>query len=427
MSNIKKNTSFKINKTTMDNGLTVVVAEIHKAPVVAVNITYKVGSKDENPNHTGLAHLFEHLMFEGTKTIKKGEFDKYCSQAGGTNNAYTSYDQTTYYMTLPSNQLELALWLESDRLFYFNVSIEALEIQKKVVSEEISQTVEEQPYGKWRNYLAKNAYSSKSCYSWEVHGLKEHVIKTTQNDIQSFHNKFYNPSNACLVVVGDIKRKDTTKIIEKYFSEITISKKNKRVELNSKNILNNNEITFEDNVPAAAVFQAFHCSGFLNNDVYKAEMICYLLGVGRSSRLYKELVNNKQIASQVGAFLDRRELDSLITVYAIASNENIKTEDLNFEINNIIKKIIDKGFSKIEIEKIRNKLSMQIARELQQYSGIADNIAHFTLFNNSPQQIFELSNIYSKFSLEEINDYMKSVLNLNQSITINAIPKKANN
>ena len=415
----------KIIQTSLDNGLSVVLAQINKAPVVSINITFRVGSKDESPNHTGLAHLFEHLMFEGTKNLGKGEFDKYCSQAGGTNNAYTSYDQTTFYMTLPSNQLKLGLWLESDRLFNHFISKEALETQKKVVVEEISQTVEEQPYGMWRQLLAQNAYSLNSCYSWEVQGLKEHVAKTLRRDINKFFKKFYSPSNACLVICGDFQEMEALDLVNLYFGKKLENQfALKRIILDEEQLTRGKEVTFNDDVPSSAVFQAYHCSGFKNLDVYKAEIISHILGSGRSSRLYKELVYKNQIAGQVGSFLDRREQDSLITIYAIGLNNEIEPLQLNDAIRNVLELTLKNGFENDEIIKTQNKLSTQLAREIQQLSGLADNLAHFTLFNDSPQLIFELQNLYSSFSLDEINDYAKKILNYDDRICINAIPNK---
>ena len=279
-----------IFRKKLDNGLETVILPIRKVPVVTISVGYKAGSKNEVRGKTGLAHLFEHLMFEGTANVPKGGFDQYCSIAGGTNNAYTTYDLTSYIMALPSHQLELGLWLESDRMFNFEIGEKALENQKKVVVEEINQTVENQPYGRWRNFLAENAFAPESCYSWEVQGFADDVKSVGMKDINDFYEKFYQPENACLVIAGDIDPGSALPQIEKYFNQQVTRKEIYRPPNGKEMLQSGNYAKFEDNVPFHALFLAFHCSGFKDEEILAGDVLAFILGSGKSSILYNSQV-----------------------------------------------------------------------------------------------------------------------------------------
>ena len=422
MSDFKK--SIPMKKLILDNGLQVVLVKRKEHSVVTVHLAYKVGSKNENSRRTGMAHLFEHLMFEGTKNVKKGEFDKYCSSAGGTNNAYTTYDLTAYYMTLPAHQLELGLWLESDRLKNFHVLSHALENQKKVVVEEIKQNVEEQPYGSWHDKLSKAAYSNRSSYSWEVYGSKEHVQSVTLGEAREFHNIHYNPDNACLVICGNINN-DSEEKIKKYFSNIEPSHKAKP-EVSFKNSfrLGKKHVSYKDNVPLPAVFAAFHCEGFLDNEIFITDTLSNIIGSGRSSRLYKSLIQQKKIASQAGAYIEQREHSSLLICYAFASNPKITAEMLYEGIIGETEKVRIKGASGKELQKSKNQVRTQFANELQYSQGIADIVATQALFWNEPERFYSLLDLYNKPGIDDINSVSSRIFDLQNSVRVDVIPAK---
>jgi predicted Zn-dependent peptidase len=422
MLNLKQ--SIPIQKLILDNGLQVVLVYRKKQPVVTIHLAYRVGSKNENKNRTGMAHLFEHLMFEGTKNVKKGEFDKYCSSAGGTNNAYTTYDLTAYYMTLPAHQLELGLWLESDRMTNFHVLSHALENQKKVVVEEIKQNVEEQPYGSWHDKLSKAAYSNKSTYSWEVYGDKKHVQSVSLDEAKEFHNYHYKPDNACLVICGNINN-DAEEAIKKYFSNIAPSKKTLPV-VTFKNSyrLGNKHISYSDNVPLTAVFVAFHCEGFVDNEIFITDTLSNIIGSGRSSRLYNSLIQKKKIASQAGAYLEQRENSSLLICYAFASNPNVNAEILYNGIIEETEKFRMKGASGKEIRKSKNQVRTQFANEIQYSQGIADIVATQALFWNNPERFYSLLDLYDKPNIEVINSTANKIFQLSNSVRVDVVPTK---
>lgn len=424
MNNLNLQDYLQIDYYKLNNGLDVVLIPNSKAPVICIDVAYKVGSKDEVLNRTGFAHLFEHLMFEGTRNVPNGEFDSLCSTAGGTNNAYTSYDLTNYYMSLPSNQLELGLWLESDRMKNFKVSQEALENQKSVVIEEINQTVEEVPYGKWRELLAEASFDKECSYSWEVHGSKDDVANATIEDTEYFRKMFYQPGNASLVVSGDFQLDTIKDLIEKYFADIPKHENNIRRNKFSDLFRKGNQVrSFTDSVPTTAVFLAFHCDSFKNYDIFAVELLANILGSGRSSRLYRHLVEKLQIASEVGAFVDKREYSSLLTFYALGNNSDIDQQILYSEMNKVIGGLLKNGIMEKEIQKARNQLSTHLAFSIQSYTGLANAAAYHTLFWNNPKRIFSILDYYSRHSIDDIISVARDILKEENSIRIVALPK----
>jgi len=423
MSKINFKKSFKIFQEKLDNGLNVVFVPVHKTPVVCVDIAYKVGSKDEPFDKTGIAHLFEHLMFEGTKKNPKGEFDKLCSLAGGTNNAYTSFDLTNYFMLLPSNQLELGLWLEADRLKNFQITSEALQNQQNVVIEEINQTVEDQPYGLWRDIMSANAYTKDSSYSWEVQGTKEHVASVTLKDAEKFRKTFYQPDNACLLIAGDFELEKVKDLIYKYFSGIRkLDRKIERNTFSKKHLIHSAYQKFEDDVPTPALFLAYHIEGFVKTQSYAGDIVANILGVGKSSRLWKKLVIEKQLCNEVGAYVDKRENSSLLIIYAFANTSDISCDKLADEVNSTIKEFLRKSISNEEMQKANNQLSSQMAFEIESLTGLVDTIAQFAVFMDNPEKIYSNLEIYSKFTKADIQDYINNIFSNGNSIRIDAIP-----
>ena len=423
MSKINLKNSFKIFREKLDNGLDTVLVPINKSPVVCVDIAYKVGSKDERFDRTGMAHLFEHLMFEGTMNNPKGEFDKLCSLAGGTNNAYTSFDLTNYYMSLPSNQLELGLWLEADRLNNFKITTESLQNQQSVVIEEIKQTVEDQPYGLWRELMSANAYSKESSYSWEVYGSKEHVAEVSLKDAEKFRKTFYKPNNACLLVVGNFEIEPTEDLIYKHFSGI--KKMNHAIDRNTfskTHLVHDSYKQFKDDVPTPAVFLAYHIDGFIKEKSYAGDIVANILGVGKSSRLWKKLVIDKQIANEAGAYVDKREHSSLLTIYAFANKPEISCNRLFDEINSTIKELLRKSITDNELKKSINQLSSQMAFETESLTGLADTIAQFAVFMDDPEKIYTNLDIYKKFKKSDIHNYIQKIFENGSGVRIDAVP-----
>jgi len=420
------NKYIKIFREKLNNGLDVIIIHNPKAPIVSMNLSYKVGSKDERPGIRGFAHLFEHLMFEGSKHVPKGEFDKICSSAGGTNNAYTTYDYTAYTMTLPAHQLELGLWLESDRMFFSEISQTALETQQKVVTEEILQTIENQPYGRWREYLASASYSPQCSYSWEVHGSKEDVANSNLDNVNEFFHTYYNPDNACLVLAGDCEPIKTMESVRKYFEVPHQPTPIVRNTFNEEMKNFGSKVITYDSVPLPAVFISFHSSDFMSDELYTADVLSFMSGIGKSSELYKTMVIEQQIASQVGAFVDKREHCSLITFYAVANKPEITTDEMTNLIYDEIKKMRMGKFDKLLLEKCTNQLTAQMANEIQYSHGLADMVGNFTLFWDKPDLIFDVIDKYKNVDSQTVTDFANKYLIIENSIRIDVLPKEIN-
>lgn len=410
-------TLLPINRFTLPNGLKFVVVENHSLPVFSVNLLYRVGSKDEKRGKTGLAHLFEHLMFEGTKKVPKGEFDKICSMAGGTNNAYTCYDWTSYTNTFPENQLELAFWLESDRMFNFAPSQFALDTQKKVVSEEIYQTIDNQPYSKWRRHITRLAYSPESSYSWEVPGYVEDVNNFSLEDIFDFKEKFYQAHNAVMVITGKVDTNEVEKLAAKYFD---FNCNNQQKEIQNKierNIFYSNYLnkqvsdTFFDEISHEAVFLAFHIPGFYDeNTLDIAELYTNMAAGGKSSFLHQSMVYQKQIAQAVGVFIDRREHASLMIFYAIASSSETSAEQLG-EI--LLEEILSGNKSKLDIEsfeKSQNFILNQNANEYLYNYNIADNVAYFEMFFDKAELYQSKIENFEKINMNDVEKFVQEYI-----------------
>lgn len=423
MSKLDLKKAIPLHIKTLDNGLVVVVAEKRKVPVVCLNIAYKVGSKDELHGKTGLAHLFEHLMFQGTENVPKGEFDRLCSTAGGVNNAYTTYDYTCYNMSLPSYQLELGLWLESDRLRKFSVTAEALLNQQKVVVEEISQTVDDQPYGKWRDVLAHAAYDPKCSYYWEIHGSKEHVAGCSMADVEEIFNNYYQPNNACMVISGDVEAETAFQMVDSYFGNIpNLTEKKRRNEFRSDLLVGGVRDSFNDSVPMPAVFLAFHCPGFMDDDIYHADMIANIYAGGKSSPFYKRLTYEKQLASYVGSVIEKKEHGSLLIFYAIANEPHISADTLCGEMLECIGETAARGITEEEFTKSINQMTIQYANSIQYSSGVADLLAQHMLFWNNPGKFYEILDKFRNLSIGDINTFAGKILTPQNMIRIDALP-----
>ncbi|MCK5741947.1 MAG: insulinase family protein [Chlorobi bacterium] len=428
---MNSNSGFLNNKTEMpitrhklNNGLDLIIVQNGTTPIVCVNIAYKVGSQDEEFDKTGFAHLFEHLMFEGSQNTKKGDFDKLCSAAGGTNNAYTTYDRTNYYMTLPSTALDLGLWLESDRMTQFAVSKESFKNQQNVVIEEINQTVNEQPYGRWRDLAVAKAFDKKSSYSWEVHGSQKHVAAVTMADAERFYKRFYAPDNACLVLTGKVDPQEAIEKTEKYFGGIPSAEmKRTRNIFKDEYNLGGETVSYEDNVNLPATFIMYHAPACTDDEIFTADILAEILGNGKSSRLYKSLVYNKQIASQVGAYVDKREHGSLFVFYAVASSTDTDCDQLYEAIQETISDIHEKGIEERELQKTQNQLNTQITFEIQYGSGIADLTAQNVLFWDDETRLYSLRDYYRKPTVENVNDFVKKYLIPDNSTRANVLVK----
>jgi len=409
-----------IHRRTLSNGLRVVVCPDHGAPTVTVNVTYRVGSHDEWPARTGLAHLFEHLMFDNTSTGLEKQYDLYCTKAGGSNNAYTTFDHTTYFINLPSHQVELGFWLEAERMRDFMITEHALTTQKSVVIEEIKQNVENQPYGRWRTATEEAAYTPDCHYHWEVYGSSEHVASVSMDDARTFYEKYYRPSNAALVVAGDVTPDVAFDMAERHFGHIVSpSASIERTAYEDAWRVSGAHSVVPDAVPMPAVFISFHMPGFFDTASYSAEIAAMVLGSGRTSPLYKHLVNDLRIASSAMAFFDRRANTSLLTIYAHANEESVTADQLAAAVMEAIQ-----GYTCTEedFEKASNRIRTALAAEIQRNEGVADSVASYTVFFDDPGLVNTVLDNYTAQTRESVQAMIDRCRSIDDGIRVDVVP-----
>jgi zinc protease len=387
----------------LDNGLHVILHQDNSTPIVVTNIMYHVGSKNENPDRTGFAHFFEHLMFEGSENIARGEFDKYVENAGGSLNAYTSFDVTNYYVLLPSNQLELGLWLESERLLHAKVDSIGIATQKSVVIEEKKQTMDNQPYGTILYETVKRAFT-KHPYRWVVIGDENHIREAEDHEFREFHEMFYVPNNAVLVIAGDIEIDRTKELVEKYFAEIPKGEK----EIRRPNVIEprrNTEIrdTVFDNIQLPLVIQAYNIPARGTEDFYAVDMLGALLSRGQSSRMHRRLVDEQQVALQVMAMPLALEDPGLTMIYAFP-NMGVDPRDLEDAINAELEEVKNALISELEMEKLRNQFESQFVNNNTTMASRANSLASYhTIFNDAGRINTEIEN-YMAVTRQDILD-----------------------
>jgi zinc protease len=394
----------------LKNGLHVILHQNNSVPIVAVNVMYHVGSKNEKSDRTGFAHFFEHLMFEGSDNIGRGQFFQYIQKAGGENNANTSFDRTDYYDILPSNQLALGLWLESERMLHLKIDSVGIETQRKVVKEERRQRYENQPYGRLASEIFAAAYKVIP-YRWMPIGEDQYIDKAKYTEFMDFYKEFYVPENAVLVIAGDIQIESTKALITKYFADIPLAK-NPIFRPTEKEPAQTQEIhkTTYDKVQLPAVVYAYHIPAKGTPDSYAMDMLQKYLTGGESSQFYKSLVDQQQMAVYVAAIPFSLENDGLFIIYGMA-NLGKTPEDLDKAMEIEINKAKSGEISDENFQKIKNQLENDFYSENSTMKGIADNLAEYYTFFKDPNLINNEIEKYQKITKADLvrvaNQYFK--------------------
>jgi zinc protease len=406
----------------LKNGLPVILHKDNSAPVVAISVMYHVGSKDEQTNRTGFAHFFEHLLFEGSKNIGRGEFMKIVSANGGQNNANTSQDRTFYFERFPSNQLATGLWLESERMLHPIINEIGVKTQNEVVKEEKRLRVDNSPYGNFINEVVKRLFI-KHPYRWVPIGSMEDLDAATLQEFQAFNKKFYSPSNAVLVVTGDIDIPKTKQLIEGYFGDIpsgTPIVKQKFVEEPiTKAIV---DTAYDNNIQIPAIMTAYRVPGMLDKDVEALEMASAVLSSGSSSRMYKKMVDDKQNSLQVGTFNYTLEDYGMYISYALPSG-GAKLDSLLIDMDEEIVKLQTSLITDDEFKKLQNRFESEFLDKNRTMLGLAENLANgFTFYKNTNNLNTELEKI-RKVTKEDIRAVAKKYLNPNQRVVLYYLPK----
>ncbi len=406
----------------LDNGLHVILHQDKTTPNVTVSVMYDVGSKHEDPTRTGFAHFFEHLMFEGTENIDRGQFFKIVQNAGGTLNANTSNDRTYYYEILPSNQLELGLWLESERMLHAKVDSTGIATQKGVVIEEKKQTMDNRPYGTILQETMKRAFKVHP-YRWVVIGDPDHIRAAKDEEFQMFYDKYYVPNNAVLVLAGDIEIESTKELVKSYFSDIPRGTHDLTREKIVEPALNG-EIrdTIYDNVQLPLILQAYRTPAMGTDDYYALDMLGTLLSKGQSSRLYKSLVDEQQKAIQAGSFPMPFNEPSVTLTYALP-NMGVECKDLEDAIDTEISKVKDELISEREFQKLKNQFENDIVKGNMKVATRANSLArYYTYFKNTDMINTELDK-YLAVTREDIKRVANKYLVEDNRVVLYYLPK----
>jgi zinc protease len=409
----------KFDKFSLDNGLRVIVHTDTTTPMVAVNVLYDVGARDENPNQTGFAHLFEHLMFGGSVNIP--DYDEPLQMAGGENNAYTTNDITNYYIQLPAQNVETAFWLESDRMLSLAFNEKSLEVQRKVVCEEFKEHYINKPYGDvWKN-LRELAYTTHP-YRWMTIGKElSHVEDAQLQDVKNFFFKHYRPTNAILCVAGHITTDEVKRLAEKWFGPIEAGEKYERSLPTEPKQTEARKLILTKDVPVSVIYKAYHIADRMSPDYYPADLITEVLSGGQSSRLHQRLVKDKQLFSQIDCYHTGSVENGLLVVEGKIL-PTIKPEDADAAIVDELELMKKEKISELELEKVKNKIESMIAFEDLNLLNRANNLAFYELLGDAENMNREFLN-YNRVTADDVQRYANEILHDSNCSTLYYLAK----
>jgi len=406
----------------LDNGLHVILHQDKSTPIVAVSVMYHVGSKNENPDKTGFAHFFEHLLFEGSENIERGEYSKYVEKAGGVLNANTSNDRTYYFEILPSNQLELGLWLESERMLHARVDNIGVETQREVVKEERRLRIDNQPYGTILQETMDRAFSEHP-YKWPVIGSMEHLNAAEEADYKQFYNDFYTPNNAVLSIAGDIDISAAKTLIDKYFATIPVRNPNVfRPNIVEPALGGEKMDTIYDNIQLPAAIVAYRIPAQGTPDFYALSMLGTIMSQGASSRLRKAIVDEQQKAIQVGSFPMPLEDPGVTIAFGIA-NMGVDVGDLQASMFAEIEKLKNELISEREYQKLRNQTENNFVSSNSRMAGIAESLANYHMYFGDANLINTELDKYLAVTREDIQRVAKKYLTKDNRVVLHYLPK----
>jgi len=407
----------------LDNGLHVILHQDNSVPIVTTSVLYHVGSKDENPERTGFAHFFEHLLFEGTQNIPKGKWFSLVTGNGGSNNAYTTDDFTYYYENFPSNNLKLGLWMESERMLHPIIDQGGVDTQNEVVKEEKRMRYDNSPYGKWNEEVKSYLYKVHP-YRQTTIGKMEHLDAATLEEFMAFNKKYYIPNNAVLTVAGDIDIPQTKKWIDDYFGSIP-----KGPEIVRK-FPKENPITatikaeaFDSNIQIPAIFLAYRTPGRNSRDARVLDVISTYLSQGKSSKLYKKLVDDQKMSLQVAAFNMNDEDYSTYVILSLPLGET-QLETLVTEIDEEVEKIQKELISEKDYQKLQNQFESDFVSSNATIEGVANSLAEYYVFYDGDTNLINKElDLYKSITREEIRTVAQKYLSPNQRLELRYLPE----
>ncbi|MBK7174732.1 MAG: insulinase family protein [Bacteroidales bacterium] len=394
------------DRFTLDNGLKVIVHQDTSTPLVAMNIIYNVGARDEDPERTGFAHLFEHLMFGGSAHIPK--YDEPLERVGGENNAFTNNDITNYYLTLPKENLETAFWLESDRMFDLAFSEKSFDVQRSVVVEEFRQNYLNQPYGDAWMIMRPLTYEVHP-YQWATIGKDpSHIENASMEEVKAFYSKYYNPCNAILVVAGNVNTTEVKELTIKWFGPI------QKGELIHRNLpveprqTEARSLTVERNVPIDSIYKAWHMCGRLDQEFYATDLISDILSAGQSGRLYQALVKKQQLFSDLNAFITG-DIDAGLFVITGKLMKGVSFETAETAIEAELEKMRTQEVEETELTKVKNRMESMVEFGEMRVLDKAMNLAYYELLGDA-DLINKIVDHYAKVTAAEIREQAATIL-----------------
>jgi zinc protease len=398
----------------LDNGLKVFVHEDNSTPIAAVNILYNVGSRDEDPNRTGFAHLFEHLMFGGSKNIPS--YDEPLQKVGGENNAFTSPDITNYYITLPAANLETAFWLESDRMLSLSFDPQVLDVQQKVVIEEFKQRYLNQPYGDVWLKLRPLVYQQHP-YRWATIGKDiSHIENATLDDVRQFFYKYYLPNNAVLVVAGNVTTEQVKQLCAKWFAPIPAGEQYVRNVPMEPIQTAARKLEVSAKVPLNGLYKAYHMPGRFDAGYQTTDLLSDMLGRSKSSRLYQQLLRDNPLFSNVGAYLTSSDDPGLLIVQGTL-NEGVSLEEADAAVESVVEDFINQAVSAEELAKVKNQAEATLAFSEVELLNRAMNLA-FAANAGDPELVNQEAAQIQAVTPESVQTMARQVLRRENSSTL---------
>uniref|UniRef100_A0A832MIJ2 Insulinase family protein n=1 Tax=Eiseniibacteriota bacterium TaxID=2212470 RepID=A0A832MIJ2_UNCEI len=411
---------------TLSNGLQVFVHEDRSVPIVSVNTWYRVGSGDEDPGRTGFAHLFEHIMFMGSQNVPTGDFDRLLEAAGADNNGSTTTDRTNYYEDGPVNALPLMLWLDSDRMGYLlpEITAEKLDIQRGVVQNERRQSYENQPYGLAQENILKRLYPKEHPYHWPVIGSMADLSAATLDDVRSFFQRFYTPNNATLAIAGAISAREARALVEHWFGDIPRGPDVRRREAPAFRLEADVHATLEDRVQLPRAYNTWHTTRAYHADDAALDVLGYVLAGGKSSRLYKRLVYELQIATQVTAYQYAGRLDGMFTLYATARPGH-HLDELQRVFDEEIARLAAEGPTAREIERVKNQVEAQFLDAMERvggFDGKADRLNHYAYFLGEPDSFEKDLARYRAVTPADVQRVARTYMKERHRVVLSVVP-----
>ena len=411
---------------TLKNGLNVILHEDHSLPLISVNIWYHVGSSSEKSGRTGFAHLFEHILFEKSTNVPEGKFIQWIESRGGRFNGSTTQDRTNYFEDIPSNSLELALFLESDRMGFMLdvVTPELVDGQREVVKNERRQRYENQPYGRLRLALPSLLYDKNHPYSWPVIGSMDDLNAASDNDFINFYNDFYAPSNASMVIAGDFNTKETIKLIEHWFSDVPAGKKAPKISHPKPSLSLDKRVYFEDKVNLPLIHISWLTPPFFDEGEAELDILANILGGGKNSRLYKRLVYEEQIVQNISVYQSSQKLSSTFNIQAFIK-PGVSLDEVEVKIYEEINKLFNENPSEREVQRGINQFEAYFIRSMEMNtgsSGKADALNRYYFYTGEPNYFNQDLNRYLQIKPEDISFIAKKYLSQNK-VTISIVPE----